>query len=225
MKNKLILYFTKVCKLLALLTGSRNRRNNVIQKKLASYEFSILCNNCIGGVFLHDAGKRFNSPLVNLATDGDGFIKLLENPHPFIDGADNFKEYIHPTINHPHGILNDVTFNFVHYKTFDEAVNKWKTRGQRFVWDDIYVIATGHDGLERTDLMERFDKLPYKNKIMFTFKKWNYPWAIHVSRAHGVCRPFTEFASLNGKRFYETAFDIPSWIEDCEKGRNDRNKR
>lgn len=49
MKNKLMSYCTKVCKLLALLTGSRKRRNIVIQKKLAPYEFSILCNNCLGG--------------------------------------------------------------------------------------------------------------------------------------------------------------------------------
>lgn len=49
MKNKLMLYFTKICKLLAILTGSRNRRNRIIRKKLAPYEFSILCNNCLGG--------------------------------------------------------------------------------------------------------------------------------------------------------------------------------
>ena len=48
-----------------------------------------------------------------------------------------------------------------------------KKAGERFIWDHIYVIATGHDGLERADLMEKFDKLPYKNKIMFTFGHWD----------------------------------------------------
>lgn len=217
MNTKIMLYFTKACKALALITGSRDRRNKRMREQLAPYEFSILCNNCIGGVFLHDAGKRFNSPLVNLATTGEGFIQLLENPREFVHGGSGFIEYKHPTINHPHGILHGVTFNFVHYNTFEEAVEKWKSRGERFIWDHVYVIATGHDGLECADLMEKFDKLPYKHKIMFTFGKWNYPWAIQVKRAHGVCRPFTEFASLTGKRFYETAFDIASWIEKCEK--------
>lgn len=55
---------------------------------------------------------------------------------------------------------------------------------------------------------------------MYTWGKWNYPWAYQVTRAHGVWRPFTEVASLSGKRFYETAFDIASWIEDCEKNNN-----
>ena len=85
--NYTVLFYTKLCKLLSIITGSRKRRNNKIRKQLAPYEFSILCNNCIGGVFLHDAGKRFNSPLVNLATDGAGFMKLLENPKSFIEGA------------------------------------------------------------------------------------------------------------------------------------------
>ncbi len=210
-------YYTKVCKLLAKITGSRKWRNYMMRKKLAPYEFSILCNNCIGGVFLHDSGKRFNSPLVNLSTDGQGFMRLLLNPKIYIDGADNFVEYLHPTVKHPHGILEGVIFNFVHYQTFDDAVAKWKKRAERFLWNHVYVIATGHDGLETAELMEKFDKLPYKNKIMFTFGKWEYSWAHQVKRAHGVCRPFTEFASLDGKRFYETAFDIPSWIIECEK--------
>ena len=73
--------------------------------------------------------------------------------------------------------------------------------------------------------MEKFDKLPYKNKIMFTFVQWDYPWAYQVKRAHGVCRPFTEFASLIGKCFYETAFDIPDWIVKCENEMlNDKSK-
>lgn len=222
MKAKFIHYFTKICKLLSIISGSRKLRNKKIRKMLAPYEFSILCNNCIGGVFLHDAGKRFNSPLVNLAMNGDGFIKLLENPYAFIGDANGFTEYVHPTIQHPHGILNGVTFNFVHYKTFEEAILKWGNRSQRFIPDHVYVIATGHDGMECAELMEKFDKLPYKNKIMFTFNKWDYPWAYQVKCAHGVMRPFTEFASLTGQRFYETAFDIPSWIVECEKAQSEK---
>lgn len=87
MKIVLMQYFTKVCKLLAKLTGSRKLRNRVMQNKLVPYEFSVLCNNCIGGVFLHNAGKRFNSPLVNLATNGEGFIEVLNNPRSFIYGG------------------------------------------------------------------------------------------------------------------------------------------
>lgn len=86
MKIVIMQYFTKVCKLLAILTGSRKLRNRVMRNKLTSYDF-----NCIGGVFLHDAGKRFNSPLVNLATDGDGFIEVFKNPRSFIYGGQFYR--------------------------------------------------------------------------------------------------------------------------------------
>lgn len=60
----------KVNKFVSTRFGFRNRRNETIREQLADTEFSVFSNNCIGGVFLHDAGKRFNSPLVNLSMGG-----------------------------------------------------------------------------------------------------------------------------------------------------------
>lgn len=209
-------YWTKICKLLSKITGSRLLRNYFIRKRLAPYEFSIFSNNCIGGVFLHDAGKRFNSPTVNLSTNGEGFLKFLDDPHAFVSG--DFVYVDQKEIPHPHGILHGMLVNFVHYKTFEEGVNKWKIRSKRILWDHIYVVATGHDGLEVPELMERFDKLPYRNKVMFTFGHWEqYTWAKQVKCIHGAIRPFTEFTTLTGKRFYETAFDLSKWISTCER--------
>lgn len=214
-----LLYWTKFCKFLGIYTGTRTLRNSLIRKKLAPYEFSIFSNNCIGGVFLHDAGKRFNSPTVNLSMTGEGFLKFLENPASF-SNADF--ELVEQNVNpHPHGKLHNVVVNFVHYKTLDDGIAKWKIRSNRILWNHIYVVATGHDGMEVPELMERFDNIPYKHKIMFTFGDWpRYKWAKQVKCAHGVKRPFTEFATLTGKRFYETSFDLAEWIKKCEDDSN-----
>ena len=213
--SKKLLYWTKFCKFLGIYTGTRSLRNFFIRRRLAPYEFSIFSNNCIGGVFLHDAGKRFNSPTVNLSMSGEGFMKFLENPRDF-SNADF--EYVEQNINpHPHGQLHGVVVNFVHYKSLEEGMEKWKKRSERILWDHIYVVATGHDGLEVPELMERFDKIPYKNKVMFTFERWpQYSWAKYVKCAHGVIRPFTEFATITGERFYETPFSLSKWIKQCE---------
>lgn len=61
---------SKLCKVISNVFGFRKIRNKKIQKLLGEYEFSVFSNNCIGGVFLHDAAKRFNSPLVNLRVGG-----------------------------------------------------------------------------------------------------------------------------------------------------------
>lgn len=61
---------SKVYKIVSSLLGFRKYRNKSMCELLRDYEFSVFSNNCIGGVFLHDAGKRFNSPLVNLRMGG-----------------------------------------------------------------------------------------------------------------------------------------------------------
>lgn len=84
----------------------------------------------------------------------------------------------------------------------------------------IYIIATGHEGLEVPKLMERFNDLPYKNKVMFTYHEWpQYDWAKHVRMLDKVAEmpPLTEFATMTGKRIYDTAFDPAEWIAYCER--------
>lgn len=125
-----------------------------------------------------------------------------------------------PDVNYPVGIYKDIKVYFVHYKTEEEASTKWKERSKRIIWDDIYVIATGHGGLECDELMRRFDNLKYKNKVMFTSKSWpQYIWAKQVKILHEVDHmpPLSEIAAISGKRYYETAFDLPDWINECEK--------
>ena len=62
--------YSKTCKFISTNFGLREKLNTEIRNTIADYEFSVFANNCIGGVFLHDAGKRFNSPLVNLRMGG-----------------------------------------------------------------------------------------------------------------------------------------------------------
>lgn len=207
----------KINKLISTKLGLREKRNKIIRQQLDGMEFSVFSNNCIGGVFLHDAGKRFNSPLVNLAMEGRSFITYLENPRAYL--KPKFEFIKEPRIACPIGICGEIKVTFVHYKTEDEAIKKWIDRSQRIIWDDIYIIATGHDGLEQHELMERFNALPYENKIMFTHDDWpQYDWAKQVKSISKYKKmpPLTEFATMDGKRFYETAFDISAWIAESE---------
>ena len=54
-------------------------RNKKERKKLKIDNFSIISNNCIGGVIYNDLGKKFLSPTVNLYIKPTDFIKFLEN--------------------------------------------------------------------------------------------------------------------------------------------------
>lgn len=192
----------------------RNQINERMRKDLDGVgEFTIFSNNCLGGVFYHDIGRKFTSPLINTAMDGEDFLKFLENPKHYLDEKMDFIKW--KGREFPIARIDDIEVNFVHYKTEEECVEKWKERSQRIVWDNIFIIATNHDGMNHDDCMERFDKLPYRNKIMFVSKEYpQYDWAIPIKQFKGryQCRITTAFADMHGHRYYETAFDIPKWI-------------
>lgn len=175
--------------------------------------FTIFSNNCLGGVFYNDAGLQFTSPLINTAMDGEDFLKFLENPHHYLMHEMEFFSW--SGRDFPIARIDDIEVNFVHYKTPDECIDKWKKRAERIVWDNIFIVATNHDGMNHDDCMKRFDQLPYKNKIMFVSKEYpQYDWAIPIKQFHGrfQCRVTTAFADMKGHRYYETAFNIANWI-------------
>lgn len=49
-----------------------------MRRELKNHDFSILCNNCNGGVISHDLGLRFNSPTVNLFLLAMVFIRFVK---------------------------------------------------------------------------------------------------------------------------------------------------
>lgn len=176
--------------------------------------FTIFSNNCLGGVIYSDAGHQFTSPLINTAMDGDDFLKFVSDPHHYLNHEMEFITW--PGRNFPIARIDDIEVNFVHYKTPEECVEKWKKRAERIVWDNIFIVATNHDGMNHDDCMERFDKLPYKNKIMFVSREYpQYDWAILIKQFKNrfQCRVTVAFADMKGHRYYETAFDVAEWIK------------
>ena len=194
----------------------RDRLNDEIRSKLKDVPpFTIFSNNCLGAVFYHDAGREFTSPLINTAMDGMDFIKFISDPKSYLFCDMEFFSW--PGRNFPIARIDDIEVNFVHYKTREECVAAWKRRAERIVWDRIFIVATDHDGMYQEECLALFDKLPYKNKIMFVSKDYpQYSWAIPVKQFKGrfQCRVTTSFADMRGHRYYETAFDIAEWIRD-----------
>lgn len=192
----------------------REKLNMEIREKLKDVKpFTIFSNNCLGGIFYHDAGKQFTSPLINTAMDGKDFLKFVSNPKHYLSCEMEFFKW--PGRNFPIAKIDDIEVNFVHYKTEEECVELWKRRAERIVWDNIFILATNHDGMYQDECMKGFDALPYKNKIMFVSKEYpEYDWAVLIKQFKNrfQCRVTTSFADMRGHRYYETAFDVAEWI-------------
>ena len=140
--------------------------NNI--KRLENKDFSIISQNCIGGVILHELNQRFNSPTVNLFFSAEDFLKFASNLEYYL-GMELVQ--IKTERPYPVGKLDDVTVYFMHYNSFQEASKKWMERIKRINWDNLYVMMSQTEGC--TDLMvKEFDMLPFENKVIFTAKEY-----------------------------------------------------
>ena len=92
----------------------RDALNDKIRDTLKDVKpFTIFSNNCLGGVFYHDAGLPFTSPLINTAMDAEDFLKFLNDPEHYLDCEMEF--FTWPGRDFPIARLDDVEINFVHY--------------------------------------------------------------------------------------------------------------
>lgn len=139
------------------------------KKELSNKTPSVFSSNCVGCMVLHDLSLQFNSPFVNLYLTAKDYLKFLSDPQKYLDAE--FEE-ITSDKPYPVGKLLDLTFYFVHYSSFDEAVTAFKRRAKRINFDNLFVIFSERDGCDYKDL-EIFDNLPFENKVVFTHKPYS----------------------------------------------------
>ena len=157
-----MVFFTKVKNKIrdveheAYLRGKRCRLKNKTP--------SIISNNCVAGVIYHDLGLRFDSPTVNLFFGAEDFVRFAENLEVYLSLE---LQEIRSDRPYPVGMLGDITIYFMHYKSFEEAKAKWEERTARINFDNLFFIMSEREGCTPT-VAERFDRLPYRNKVLLT---------------------------------------------------------
>lgn len=158
-----------------------NRR----QKRLNNTNFTIISNNCWGGMTYETYNLPKQSPTVGLFFMAEDYIKFisdlkgyLSEDLRFISPRDskwrNAKEIKNDSHfgQYPIGKLGDIEIFFLHYESEEQAKEKWERRVERINWDKLLIKFNDQNGCKKSDL-ETFLKLPYKNKIFFTSQKWD----------------------------------------------------
>ena len=180
------------------------------KKELSNKTPSVFSSNCVGCMVLHDLSLQFNSPFVNLYLTAKDYLKFLSDPQKYLDAE--FEEIISDK-PYPVGKLLDLTFYFVHYSSFDEAVTAFKRRAKRINFDNLFVIFSERDGCDYKDL-EIFDNLPFKNKVVFTHKPYS-----EIKSSFYICgfEKENELGSILswdkkiGRKIYDR-FDFVKWF-------------
>lgn len=138
------------------------------RRRLKNMDFTIIASNCNGAFMYYDMELKYLTPTVDLAIPMDDFVKM----------ASNLKWYMQQELKEikdggecPAGLLGDVRINFVHYKTFEEGKTKWEERSKRINWDNLFIVGAERDKCNY-ETIQRFEELPYKNKVIFTKKEY-----------------------------------------------------
>lgn len=193
------------------------------RKKLTNKNFTLLASNCIGGIIYNNLGLKFLSPTINM--------QMLSNE--FADFILNFDEYmkkeikfIEPDKGIPVGMLGNMKIHFTHYKTNEEALEKWNERKKRINYNNIYVILNDRDGITEEQIRE-LGNTDFKNICVFTSKKYpNLPYTFYVPKYKNqkCIGNVLKKSRITGMREFETYFDYVSWLNSSIKENKDYRK-
>lgn len=150
-------------------------------RQLLNKEFTIISNNCWGGVVYEYYNVEKQSPTVGVFFVSEDYVKFCGNLRHYIDSELTF---IDPIESHhyefmknyssfgsyPVGRLDDIEIMFLHYNTPDEAREKWVRRCKRIKWDKLIFKFNDQNGCVQSEAKAFLD-LPYRNKLFFTIHK------------------------------------------------------
>lgn len=176
------------------------------RRRLRNSNFTILASDCNGTFMYHDLGLPFLSPTINLTIQMEDFVKMLENLDWYMEQEVVELKGDFPC---PTGLLGDVRINFIHYKTFTEGVSKWEERKKRICRDNLFIVGSEKEGCTY-ETVKRFDRLPYKNKVIFTHVEYTeFPSAYYI-------KGFEEKGEMGTTTNYKKQFRMRRYLDDFD---------
>ncbi|MFA5283326.1 MAG: DUF1919 domain-containing protein [Bacilli bacterium] len=178
--------------------------------RLKNRDFSIICSNCVAGLFYHSYNLPFLTPTINVDFNGEGFLLFACHLKEYLDMEllDNGRDVNGYIV----AKLGEYTLTFPHNSTFEEAKDEWNRRKNRINHDNIVIMWNAKDKHVSKELIALFDQIGYR-KFFFTIDEdlKNHPQAIFLKEYSDLeSLPLLTYRINNrGERLYEKHFD---WI-------------
>lgn len=152
-----------------------NTYNN--RKLLKNKNFTIISNNCWGGNIYQYFGLKYNTPTIGLYITGYDFVKFCSCLDEYLSSSLEFIKWEDAKLydslkdkeKYPVGKLRDIEIYFMHYKTEEEALEKWNDRKKRINKKHILFKLSQREACSKEDI-NRFMNLPLKNKLCFSYE-------------------------------------------------------
>lgn len=177
-------------------------------------EFCIVANNCWGAEVYKHFERPYNTPVVGLFFFPDDYLKFIKNLRVNLSSPltfTNTSRHVSGQPKYPVGLVNGIEIHFLHYKTEQEATEKWNRRCARVPADDhmLYFKFDDRDGATDQHIIE-FHRLGLPNSISFTKTRF----AEFASNVH-IPMPSSETSVMDGfAQYYEGVkhFDLEHWV-------------
>ncbi|MBO5952774.1 MAG: DUF1919 domain-containing protein [Oscillospiraceae bacterium] len=151
------------------------------QKKLKNTDFTVISNNCWGGLVYESYNLPKQSPTVGMYFMAEEYIRFVSNLKYYL--CDCKMEFIPPEEarhkdfyaqdsrfgTYPIARVGDVEIAMLHYHSEAEALEKWERRCQRVNWDRMIVKMNDQNGCT-AEHAYAFGKLNLAHKVFFTVK-------------------------------------------------------
>lgn len=133
------------------------------QQQLTNKSFTLISDDCWGGILYSWLGLQFLTPFINLIVPPQDFCMLAEDVEYHLAQDVLFHPEDQKT-SYPVGALGDVRIHFVHDKTRQEARQKWQRRSKRINLENVFFKFES----ENPEHIQAVDRLPVPRKIIFT---------------------------------------------------------
>lgn len=157
------------------------------QSRLTNTDFTIISNNCWGGICYEYYGLPKLSPTVGLYFYADEYIRFISNLEKYLTTELKFIDVIESKYckeltakkqtQIPIGLLDDVEIVFLHAKDANNAKDKWQRRVERVNW----------------------------NNMIYKFSYMNNCTLDHVREFENIC------SKRGGKHFAFVPYDFPEY--------------
>ncbi len=156
------------------------------RKKLNHTDFTIISNNCWGGFIYQMFGLKYNTPTIGLFIMERDYVKFLANLKYYCSIELKFILPEHSKyykkigdVNYPIGKLNDIEVFFMHYKTREEALEKWTRRCKRINYNRMLFKMSQRNDCD-DDTIRDFININHQNKICFTQAQYSIDNTVYV---------------------------------------------
>lgn len=189
-------------------------------------DFTVISQNCIGGVIYNNLGLEFKSPTINVFIEDENFVKLVGNLEYYLQFeampiTDCFIDPVDNNIKYPKIRVGDIEICCLHYKDCAEAIEAWEKRRMRVNLKNVYVIGNSWNMHGRKELVEELLRVSKYKTVVFTTEKYRDERCIQLPGNHwsldkrGIIRPnITDDIPGSYKKYFESFFDYVSWLNE-----------